>query len=61
VRWHAACSQVIGVEMEVDEIECVLANLIYNGYIKGYISHQHGKLVVSKDKAFPLLRDIYSD
>jgi hypothetical protein len=33
----------------------VLANLIYAGYIKGYISHQHGKLVVSKGNAFPEL------
>ncbi|KAL1522651.1 hypothetical protein AB1Y20_017629 [Prymnesium parvum] len=52
---------VIGVEMEVDEIECVLANLIYNGYIKGYISHQHGKLVVSKGVAFPPLHELQSD
>jgi len=47
--------------MEVDEIECVLANLIYNGYIKGYISHQHGKLVVSKGVAFPPLHELQSD
>ena len=44
--------------MASDEIECVLANLIYNSYIKGYIAHQHGKLVVSKDNAFPALRDV---
>jgi len=44
--------------MEVDEIECVLANLIYKGYIKGYISHKHGKLVVSKENCFPALREV---
>ena len=44
--------------MSGDEIECVLANLIYQGYIKGYISHQHGKLVVSKGNAFPPLREV---
>ena len=44
--------------MDTDEIECVLANLIYKGYIKGYISHQHGKLVVSKGNPFPSLREV---
>jgi hypothetical protein len=37
---------------------CVLANLIATGYIKGYISHQHGKLVVSKGAPFPPLREL---
>ena len=46
------------VAMDVDEIECVLANLIYSGYLKGYISHQHGKLVVSKGVAFPPLSEV---
>ena len=52
------CLGRIGVTMDADEIECVLANLIYKGYIKGYLSHQHGKLVVSKGNAFPPLRDV---
>jgi len=52
------CLDVSGVVMDTDEIECVLANLIYKGYIKGYISHQHGKLVVSKGNAFPALREV---
>ena len=38
-----------------DETECIIANLIYEGRIKGYISHQHQKLVVSKANAFPAL------
>ena len=49
------CLAAIGMDMDNDEVECVLANLIYAGYIKGYISHQHGKLVVSKGNAFPEL------
>ena len=49
------CLSAIGMDMDMDEVECVLANLIYAGYIKGYISHQHGKLVVSKGNAFPEL------
>ena len=27
-------------ELDLDEIECLLANLIGNGMIKGYISHE---------------------
>ena len=38
-----------------DETACILANLIYQGRIKGYISHQHNKLVVSKQNPFPPL------
>lgn len=52
------CLGATGVCMDVDEIECVLANLIFKGYIKGYLSHQHSKLVVSKGNAFPSLREV---
>ena len=52
------CLDSIGVSMDKDEVECVLANLIYKGYIKGYLSHQHAKLVVSKGNPFPPLRDV---
>lgn len=42
-------------ELDLDEIECLLANLIGNGMIKGYISHEQRVLVLSKDMrdAFP--------
>ncbi|KAK3749944.1 hypothetical protein QZH41_013850, partial [Actinostola sp. cb2023] len=42
-------------DIDIIEIQCIVANLIYMGYIKGYISHQHQKLVVSKQNAFPAL------
>lgn len=42
-------------DVDEDETACILANLIYEGRIKGYISHQHQKLVVSKQNAFPPL------
>lgn len=35
-------------DVDMDEVECIVANLIYEGKIKGYISHQHKKLVISK-------------
>ena len=40
-------------ETDLDEIECILANLIYKNQIKGYISHQKRYLIVSKADPFP--------
>jgi len=40
-------------DIDADEAECLLANMIYEGKIKGYISHAHRKLVVSKKDPFP--------
>lgn len=70
-------------DVDVDEVQCILANLIYmvsahertrrhgrtregmltrflcsQGHIKGYISHQHQKLVVSKQNPFPPLSSV---
>lgn len=47
-------------DMDNDVCQCILANLIYEGKIKGYISHKHNKLVISKDFkiAFPRLSTI---
>jgi hypothetical protein len=43
-------------EMDGDNLECILANLIYDGFVKGYIAH--AKAVVfkkpdGKSDAFP--------
>ena len=44
--------RAMGVAMGMDELECVIANLIFNGAIKGYIAH--GRCVVlSKQEPFP--------
>lgn len=42
-------------DVDADETECILANMINDGYIKGYLSEQHKKIVVSKVNAFPKL------
>lgn len=42
-------------DITIDETHCIVANLIYEGRIKGYISYQHNKLVVSKQNPFPSL------
>ncbi|MBN3281834.1 PCID2 protein, partial [Polyodon spathula] len=45
-------------DVDTDEVQCILANLIYVGHIKGYISHQHQTLVVSKQNLFPPLSTV---
>lgn len=40
-------------DVDMDEIECILANLIYQGKIKGYISHSKRLLIISQKDAFP--------
>jgi len=54
-----AALQMMKIEdIDIDETQCIVANLIYEGKIKGYISHQHKKLVVSKQNPFPPLTSI---
>ncbi|XP_049870191.1 PCI domain-containing protein 2 homolog [Pectinophora gossypiella] len=51
-----AALQIMGQDdVDEDETQCIVANLIYDGKIKGYISYQHKKVVVSKKDAFPPL------
>ena len=43
-----------GNTADLDEIECIMANLIYKGYIRGYLSHSKRVLVLSKRDPFPV-------
>jgi hypothetical protein len=45
-------------ETDIDEVQCIIANLIDKAYIRGYMSYQHQKLVVSKQNAFPALSSV---
>jgi nuclear mRNA export protein PCID2/THP1 len=45
-------------DADTDETQCLVANLINDNKIKGYISHQHNKLVVSKQNPFPPLHTV---
>jgi len=51
----------MNIPIELDEIECILANLIFKGFLKGYISHSTRFLVVSAKNAFPDLRKFTSE
>ncbi|KAK1781860.1 hypothetical protein QBC45DRAFT_404045 [Copromyces sp. CBS 386.78] len=39
--------------LEQDEVECVMANMIYKNLMKGYIARERGFVVLSKSGAFP--------
>ncbi|EHK96284.1 putative protein CSN12 like protein [Glarea lozoyensis 74030] len=39
--------------MDNDEVECLLANMIYKNLMKGYIARDRGIVVLSKGGAFP--------
>ena len=43
----------MGEILDMDEIECIVANLIFQGKIKGYLSHERQTLIVSKADPFP--------
>lgn len=45
----------LGLEYSAQEVEWFVANLIYKGYIKGYIAHERGILVLSANTPFPKL------
>ncbi|KAL9190997.1 hypothetical protein ACHAXT_000703 [Thalassiosira profunda] len=43
----------LGMPIDLDEVECILANLIFKQYIRGYLSHEKRVLVLSKKEPFP--------
>merc|ERR1712032_155492 len=44
-EWQDGC--------DADETVCILANLIYIGAVRGYLSDEHRKIVFSKESPFP--------
>ena len=50
--FHAAL-RLSGMEVPMEEAECLVANMIYKGYMKGYISHEKQTVVLSGVNAFP--------
>ena len=49
--------QLSGMDVPVEEAECLVANMIYKGYMRGYISHEKQMVVLAKADAFPRLAD----
>ncbi|KIS68384.1 uncharacterized protein UMAG_03478 [Mycosarcoma maydis] len=55
---HATSTDLIRLKYSIKELEWILATLIYKGYVKGYIAHERGVLVLSAKDAFPALRTV---
>ncbi|KAI0377667.1 PCI domain-containing protein [Hypomontagnella monticulosa] len=54
VAEFAAAIKISGEEdIDTDEVECLLANMIYKNLMKGYIAHGPGIVVLSKTGPFP--------
>ncbi|KAF9226916.1 hypothetical protein BS17DRAFT_728895 [Gyrodon lividus] len=52
------CSlRISGNDVSMDEAECFVANMIYKGYMRGYISHEKQMVVLATSNAFPRLGD----
>lgn len=45
-------------EMDPDSLECLVANMIFKGYVNGKVSQKINVLVLSKSNPFPSLADI---
>ncbi|KAK1921566.1 hypothetical protein DB88DRAFT_506415 [Papiliotrema laurentii] len=46
------------IDADADEVECMVANMIYRGFMKGYISHERQIAVLAKTAPFPTLASI---
>jgi COP9 signalosome complex subunit 12 len=49
----SAALKVGGIEQDREETECIVANMIYRGWIKGYISRERAMVVLSAKEGFP--------
>lgn len=54
--FHCAI-RVAGMSVDMEEVECYLANMIFKGLIRGYISHEKQMVVLAATGAFPRLAD----
>ncbi|KAI1147390.1 PCI domain-containing protein [Nemania diffusa] len=52
-EFTAAVQMSSGEAIDSDEVECLMANMIYKNLMKGYIAHERGFVVLSKSGAFP--------
>jgi len=55
-HFKAAVSWKLGIIIENQEVECYLTNMIYKGFMKGYISRERSMVVLSNTQAFPNAR-----
>lgn len=48
---------IAGMDVPVEEAECLVANMIYRGFMRGYISHGQQMVVLAANNAFPRIAD----
>ncbi|KAJ3736189.1 hypothetical protein DFJ43DRAFT_707720 [Lentinula guzmanii] len=52
------CSlRISGMDVDQEEAECLVANMIYKGFMRGYISHEKHMVVLAMTNAFPRLAE----
>jgi len=49
--------QIAGMDVSQEEAECYVANMVYKGFMRGYISHEKQMVVLANTNAFPKLAD----
>ncbi|CAL1700282.1 unnamed protein product [Somion occarium] len=54
--FHTAL-HIAGLDVSIEEAECMVANMIYRGYMRGYISHEKQMVVLANTNVFPRLAD----
>ncbi|KAF9006743.1 hypothetical protein BDQ17DRAFT_1389503 [Cyathus striatus] len=54
--FHSAL-RISGLDVSHEEAECLVANMIYKGFMRGYISHERQIVVLAQTNAFPRLAD----
>ncbi|KDR84093.1 hypothetical protein GALMADRAFT_275300 [Galerina marginata CBS 339.88] len=54
--FHTALS-ISGIDVPDEEAECLVANMIYRNFIRGYISHEKQMVVLASTNAFPRAAD----
>lgn len=50
-----APAHVQGIEKDPLELQCLMANLIFRKYVKGYLAYKSRVVVLAKTDAFPQL------
>ncbi|KAF8165689.1 hypothetical protein B0H34DRAFT_690045 [Crassisporium funariophilum] len=54
--FHTALT-ISGIKVPEEEAECLLANMIYKGFMRGYISNEKQMVVLASTNTFPRLVD----
>ncbi|KAG6812094.1 hypothetical protein H0H92_004394 [Tricholoma furcatifolium] len=57
VSMFTSSLRISGIDASEDEAECLVANMIYKGFMRGYISHEKRMVVLAQNNAFPRLAD----